>query len=288
MVHGNLLATFFSPFSRRRALWTVHATEFRYPIASRPTAVLSRLSGVVARLTHPNVVSCSYAAVEFHQRVLHYPRDRFRTIPAGFGEQRFAFSSASRNAVRRELGVDDAEIVFGSFGRMSEQKDFPNVLSAFALASRVLPGTLLVLAGRGLVDGDPDVEEMIRRSGANRQTIALVGERPDLDRWYSALDVFVLGSGAGESFPMVIGEAMSAGTIPVVTDVGDSALMVEAVGFCVPPRNPHALADAMVSAATKVRDFEDRRFDAARQRVHTRYSSGAILASWRAFYASLL
>ena len=71
--------------------------------------------------------------------------------------------------------------------------------------------------------------------------VHLLGKRQDIPRLTAALDI---ASSFGEGLPNVIGEAMACGIPCVVTDVGDSALIVGETGKVVPPRNPAALSVA--------------------------------------------
>jgi glycosyltransferase involved in cell wall biosynthesis len=81
-------------------------------------------------------------------------------------------------------------------------------------------------------------------TGGISEQIHLLGERSDIPRLSAALDIASSSSAYGEAFPMVIGEAMSCGVPCVVTDVGDSARIVDNTGYVVPPREPQALANA--------------------------------------------
>ncbi len=90
-----------------------------------------------------------------------------------------------------------------------------------------------------------------------------------------------------EAFPVVVGEAMACGTPCVVTDVGDSAMMVDQTGIVVAPGDPDALAGAwrtLIDAGPEVR----RRLGlAARQRVEQNFALPAIVDRYQAIYASL-
>ena len=71
-----------------------------------------------------------------------------------------------------------------------------------------------------------------------------------MPRLLASLDVFVSSSAFGEGMPTVVGEAMACGVPCVVTDVGDSALMVGETGLVVPPQEPGELARAVGEALT--------------------------------------
>ncbi len=77
------------------------------------------------------------------------------------------------------------------------------------------------------------------------ERIHLLDERQDMVRITAALDI-ATSSSSEESFPNVVGEAMSSGVPCVVTDVSDLLWIIGETGRIVPPNNAQALADAMV------------------------------------------
>jgi glycosyltransferase involved in cell wall biosynthesis len=75
----------------------------------------------------------------------------------------------------------------------------------------------------------------------------LLGHRDDVDRLYSAMDVFVLASHR-EGFPRAAMEASAMGLPVVATDVRGCREIVEpgVTGSLVPVRDPAALATALL------------------------------------------
>jgi glycosyltransferase involved in cell wall biosynthesis len=67
---------------------------------------------------------------------------------------------------------------------------------------------------------------------------------------YSAIDLLASAS-LGEGFSNVIGEAMSCGIPCVVTNVGDSARIVQNTGLVVKPGDADELANAMLHSFDK-------------------------------------
>src|SRR5258707_6230745 len=115
---------------------------------------------------------------------------------------------------------------------------------------------------------------------AIREFCLLLGLRQDFCRLFSGMDIATTAS-RSEAFPIVVGEAMACGTPCVVTDVGDSALIVEDTGKVVAPNDPHALAEAwrnLIEAGTA----ERRRLGmAARGRIREHLALPAIVQSYQ-------
>jgi glycosyltransferase involved in cell wall biosynthesis len=102
----------------------------------------------------------------------------------------------------------------------------------------------------------------------------------------AALDLLVSSSAYGEGFPNVIGEAMACGVPCVVTDVGDSGLIVGDTGSTVQPRDPDALAMALVEMLNEGREGLMRRGEAARARVASEFALPQIADRYAALYRS--
>jgi glycosyltransferase involved in cell wall biosynthesis len=89
---------------------------------------------------------------------------------------------------------------------------------------------------------------------------------------YSALDI-VTSTSSGEGFSNVIGEAMACGVPCVVTDVGDSAIIVAESGVIVNPEDPQALADGWASMLKRLNDKSYSIKEMARARIVSHYNS---------------
>jgi glycosyltransferase involved in cell wall biosynthesis len=111
-----------------------------------------------------------------------------------------------------------------------------------------------------------------------------MGLRRDVHRVLNAFDIHALSSAFGEGFPNVLGEAMATGVPCVVTDIGDSGMIVGDTGIVVPPRDPAALANGW----RRLLDLPPQEFATlrlrARQRVVTEFSLAASVRQYAALY----
>ena len=128
------------------------------------------------------------------------------------------------------------------------------------------------------VGGGPDARASELRDQANRRGLGgrlrWIGERPDIQRVYPALDLLVSSSTA-EGFSNVIGEAMACGVPCVVTDVGDSARIVGQTGVVVPPRDSTALTQGMTLALSSASSGQ-----VPRSRVVEQFALGRAVAAY--------
>jgi phosphatidyl-myo-inositol alpha-mannosyltransferase len=105
----------------------------------------------------------------------------------------------------------------GFLGRFTEpRKGFPLLLAAFERLSADRPGLRLLVAG----PGDPeDLTEDVPADVLSRITFLGKVSEPDKARMLRSVDVYVAPNTGGESFGMILTEAMAAGTAVVASDL---------------------------------------------------------------------
>jgi glycosyltransferase involved in cell wall biosynthesis len=169
--------------------------------------------------------------------------------------------------------------------RFHPHKDHRNFVRAAALLCKEMPDVHFLLCGVDVTWQNSHLAGWIELAGI-RERCHLLGLRQDVSRLFAAMDIATTAS-RSEAFPVVVGEAMACGTPCVVTDVGDSAMIVDQTGIVVAPRNPDALAEAwrkLIDAGPEIR----RRLGmAARQRVEQNFALPAIVDRYQAIYAKL-
>lgn len=180
-------------------------------------------------------------------------------------------------------------------GRFDEtRKGFKYLLRAMPLIRKQFPTACLVVVGMGDREKFDGVMEREQIHG-----IDFIGfvSREALPRYYASCDIFCAPSIARESFGIVLLEAMASGKPVLATTIpGYASVMAnEREGLMVEPRDPSALAVAMVRLLA---DRELRRSLAARGRetaqhyawpqvaqrvldLYERAAQRAVSAAWR-------
>lgn len=139
----------------------------------------------------------------------------------------------------------DAPVVL-SAGRLSEPKNFPLLMEAFALLRRRMPLRLLIL-GEG--EMRPVLEDLALKLGI-QSDFSLPGFASSPYPYMRQADVFVLSS-KWEGLPTVLVEAMACGAPVVSADCPSGPAEIldgGKYGHLVPPGDPHALAAAIESS----------------------------------------
>ncbi len=221
----SLAATMRSPAP---VVGTFHA----YAERSRALAVAApALRRVWARMRIRLAVS--EAAAAFARR--HFDGD-VRIVPNGVDVERFARATPATDL------PEGRRLLFGS--RLDPRKGFPVAVAAFARLAAELPDLHLVVVGdgpeRGAVDTLPS---------AFRARVVMLGgvSHEQLPAYYAAAHASVAPALGGESFGLVLVEALSARLPVVASDIpGYREVIRDGVdGLLVRPNDPVALAAAV-------------------------------------------
>lgn len=212
---------------------TFHAWSDRDRAYSLARPLLRRVAlGLDAR------VAVSPAACSYHAHALGLDERAFVVIPNAVDVARFA----------------DAEPISGAMpptllfvGRLERRKGLEQLIRALIILKSERPDVRLLVVGEG-----PERDRCQALIPARlRSDVVFLGrvEQDDLPRFYKSADIFVSPALGGESFGIVLIEAMAAGTPVVASDIpGYRAVLRDGLhGRLVPPDAPRELAAALAT-----------------------------------------
>jgi phosphatidylinositol alpha-mannosyltransferase len=158
----------------------------------------------------------------------------FEIVPNGIDVERF------RAAEPADLGPG-TKLLF--VGRLDERKGFRTAVAAFASLAAERPDLRLIVVGDG-----PQRDAVAALAPAIRRLVTMLGAiaNVDLPPFAAACDLYLGTAVGGESFGVVLVEAMAAGLPIVASDIPgyDEVLRDGVEGTMVPARDPLAVARA--------------------------------------------
>jgi len=216
------------------------------------------------------------------------PKYKIQRICNGVDIKRFYPEKIKQLVPDCPLPFDKRNVYIGTVGRMHGVKDQITLVTAFITlmqAHQELMGQIyLILIGDG-----PLRQESIDLLEKHQllQYAWLPGERQDIADIMRSLDIFVLPSQA-EGISNTILEAMATGLPVIATAVGGNPELVKQgeTGLLVPPSNPEAMAEAMLSLLI---DKEKRQqlSENSHQRVIENFSIQTMVTKYTEVYDSL-
>ncbi len=213
--------------ARAPVVGTFHSGAARARLYDLAAPLLRRVAGRLA------------IRIAVSERAAAFERSRiggtFEVIPNGVDTAAFAAASPV------DVGPG-TKLLF--VGRLDERKGFPVALEAFRRLAASRDDLRLVVAGDG-----PERHAVDRLGVRDRGRIRMLGVVPhaELPALVSACDLYLGPATGGESFGIVLVEAMAGGLPVVASDIpGYDEVVRDGVdGLLVPSRNPAALAVAV-------------------------------------------
>lgn len=271
MVHANLFARLLRlvcPLPR--LLGSAHSVNE----GGRARMLAYRLTDGLADV----FTNVSAEAVQAFEAQGAVPRGRMVAVSNGMDVARFVFSASARAERRAILELAPSDFLWLAVGRLTEAKDYPNLLHAFA--DLAAPQAKLAIIGVG------EQQALLAQLVLDLQLqsrVHFLGLQRDVAAWMSAADGFVLSS-AWEGFGLVVAEAMLCERPVVATDCGGVAEVLAGYGALVAPCDSVALAQGMEDVMQKPAELLAAQGIAARASIVARFSLGQVVARWLALY----
>lgn len=209
------------------------------------TKLKGRLTPIFARFLYPwadGIVAVSQGVAEDLSRMISLPLEKIETIynPVIYPEM---LANAKELVDHPWFSPGDLPVILG-VGKLERQKDFPNLIRAFAKVNQRKRSRLVIL---GWGPDQAELESLVEELGL-REYVDFPGYVKNPYAYMAKSSVFVLSS-AWEGLPTVLIEAMALGT-PVVStncESGPSEILANGkYGYLVPVGDSDALADSIL------------------------------------------
>lgn len=219
--------------------------------------------GLKKRIFRPGKVRCIYYGVD----------------TASLAEQ----AAAHADSIRQEVSAPPDTVLVGFLGRLEPQKGCDVLLQAAALVREQNPRVRFLVAGEGSLR--PSLNELSARLRLEN-TVTFLGWRSNVAGFLSGLDLLAMPSN-WEPFGLSAAEAMSLRLPVIATAVDGLPEVLGDTGLLIPPRDPQALAAAVLELAA---DPERRRSmgERGRSRVEDLYSERRMVEAHERLYLQLV
>lgn len=285
MYHGSLLASVSGllTFNKIPVVWNIRHSLHDLSSKKLLTSIIIRVGAWLSFLPSRIIYNSITSSAQHH--AVGYVKSRTVHIPNGFNTLQFKPSNDARCKLRAHLKLDIGDRIVGLVARYHPIKDFQNFLEAAEKLSKKYNDIHFVLAGRGVDDTNQELIQKIRQHQLDTRC-HLLGEINDTSELTAGFDVATSCS-RSEAFSNTIGESMACAVPCVVTNVGDSAVIVGNTGLVVPPGNSTKLASAWESILGLGQDERQNLGFKARERIHGKYSLPVIIAQYQNLYEEL-
>jgi glycosyltransferase involved in cell wall biosynthesis len=213
------------------------------------------------------------------------PKSKIRLIYNGV---KVSSTLPARAEARRQLHLDDDVLVGVMVANLIPYKGHRDLIHGLAHVEPHLSSPWRILLVGKDFGTRSELESLAAEVGVGHR-LEFLGERSDISRILAAADFGLLTPYGNEGFSNAILEGMAAGLAMIVTDVGGNAEAVldAETGFVVPPRDPQAIARAILRIASTP-DLRACFGVAGRRRVETNFSLERSVKAHLEMYQELL
>ena len=277
LFHANLLARLVGKLAR---VPIIISSERTMEMEGRIRLLLNRLTSPLA----DRVIAVARRVRDFAVKSIGVPSEKLVVIYNSVEISEYQ-GGVDVARIREELEIDPAHTVVGTVSRLDEAKGIRYFLQAVPEVLIRNSEVSFLIVGDG--SQRRELERLARDLGIESRVI-FAGYRPDVVKMLAIMDVFVLPS-LYERFPNAVLEAMAIAKPVVATRVGGTPEAVEdgVTGLLVPPRDPKALAEAII-ALLQDRERAEAMGRAGRERVERYFSAERMVQETEALYEELI
>ena len=203
----------------------------------------------------------------------HFPKGNYEIIPNGVDTSRFSPGG-------KKLKEFSGKKIILFLGRLDPRKGLSIMLKAFPLIKNAVPNAVLLVVGKGAPPRD--IPENLKNS------IIFKGMIPNemVPVYYRSADLYCSPALYGETFGIVLLEAMACGTPVLASDINGYREVIPNKGMLFQRGNPESLADRAISILKD--DLKSKKIRKIGVETAKKYDWNAVAEKTENFYRSLL
>lgn len=219
-------------FRKVKIVHTYHGHVFHSYYGNAKTKFFLAIEKTLARLATDKIVVISRQQYEeIHEKFGVGRAEQFKIVPLGIDFEPFQNSEKKRQAFRHEIGANDAAVLVGLIGRLTEIKNHEMFLrvAQFYQSRKQSDSPEL----KFIIVGDGHLRRKLEESAETLQIediVIFLGNRNDTDVVYAGLDIIALTS-LNEGTPLSLIEAMANARAVISTEVGGVVDLIGAVNY---------------------------------------------------------
>lgn len=254
----------------KRVIWNIRYSKLEFKKSKISSIIIIKLLTKLSFIIPKSIIVVSKKAKKIYEK--KYDKSKIKYIPNGYDLEYLKPNKLKKNIFKNDTIIKNKIPIIGNVARYDPQKDHFNLLKALSLLKSKNIDFFCVLAGNNINSNNSVLMSLIDKLKLKNK-IKLLGQKDQISDVMDGLDLFIQSSSYGEGFPNVVAEAMSFCVPCVVTDVGDSSLIVGKTGWVVQPKNFLKMAQGIEEAINEIgKDKWYIRCKSARYRIQENYS----------------
>ncbi len=249
LVEMNLFS-YWCKLKKTKLIWGFRASNMDLKKYGKLAQILFWLQRIYSRNIDKIIVN-SYASVIFHKNS-GFDMSKSVVIHNGIDTNKFTRNLQKRKEFREKYNLKVNDTVIGIVARIDYMKGYVVLVTAIKKILDNYQNITMFAIG----DDDKSIKQECEKILGCYNNIRFIwlGKQNNVENFYSGFDVYS-SSSFGEGFSNSIAEAMSCELACVVTNVGDSKIIVGNIGIVVDANNEQSLYDGLVKMIES--DYKD-------------------------------
>ena len=247
LVHSDFIGSFAGKLAGiHNIVWNIRYSNFNIKSANLITIILVKILAIMSFYFPKLIIINSIKAKKIYIKN-GYDEKKLKFIPNGFDLSILKFNNKKKKIFQKKIRIKKNTVTIGNVARFNPKKDHLNLIKALSIIRSENINFQSILVGTNINKKNKKLISEIKNLKL-QENIKLLGQKNDISKVMSSIDIYVQSSSYGEGFPNVLAEAMACKIPCVATDVGDASHIIGNSGWIVPAKNPYKLAKAIKKA----------------------------------------